>query len=104
MPAYEFDEIGWCIPGQRRFRETHIFGYEVFRSGLEIREIASTAAGDLDFLANRAIMFDYDDSTAALSSLDGTHETGGPTADDDDVEVHRIYDVRSWRSTNAINA
>jgi len=46
------DEIGRGVTGEGGLGEMRIFGEEVFRLGVKIREVAAAAAGDQDFLAD----------------------------------------------------
>ena len=83
----EGDEIGGSVAGEGGFSEMRIFGEEVFRLGVEIREVAATAAGDENFLADFFGSFEEHDAAAAFTSFDGTEETGGAGAEDDYVKV-----------------
>ena len=61
---------------------------EVVRRRVEIREIAAAATGDPDFLADGFVMFEDGNAAAALTRLNGAHQAGGASADDDNIEIH----------------
>jgi hypothetical protein len=78
----EGDEIGWGVAGKGGLGEVRIFGEEVLRLGVKIREIAAAAAGDQDFLAHFFGAFEEHDAATALAGFDGAHETGCAAAED----------------------
>jgi hypothetical protein len=53
---------------------------------MQVGEVAASAAGDQDFLADAVGMFEHNDATAALAGLDGTHQAGSAASQDDHVE------------------
>lgn len=88
MTPDQSDEVVRCIPGESGFVKVRIAGYEVFGGGVGIGEIASSAARDADFLADRLIPLEDGDGSPSLSRLDSAHQAGRPRSDDDDVISH----------------
>ena len=67
-----------------------IFGEEVFRLGVKIREVAAASAGDEDFFADFFGAFEEHDAAAAFPGFDGAQKAGGAAAEDDYVEVGQL--------------
>ena len=88
MPADQLDEVVRCVPGESRFVKVWIAGDEVFVRGMDIGEVASSAARDPDFLADCLVPLEDGDGSPALSRLDSAHQAGRPRSDDDDVISH----------------
>jgi hypothetical protein len=65
-----------------------IFGDEVVGCGVQISKVASAATGDPDFLADGFVVFEDGDLAAALAGLNSAHQSGGASADDDNIEIH----------------
>ena len=65
-----------------------VFRDEVFRCGVEIREIAATAARDSDLFADGLVVFEKGNPPSAFPGFDGAHQAGGSSANDDNVENH----------------
>jgi hypothetical protein len=91
----EGDEIGRGVTREGGLGEMRICGEEVFRLGVEIREVAAAAAGDEDFFADFIGAFEKDYATAALSGFDGAHQAGGTGAQNDYIEVVQSGSPRS---------
>ena len=79
------DEVGRRIARQRGFMETSIFRKEIFGRGMQVREVATAAAGYPDFPAGGVVSFKDDDRSAEFTGFDGAHQAGGAGTDDDDV-------------------
>ena len=88
MPADESDEVVRCIPRESGFVKVRIAGYEVFGGGVDIGEVASSAARDADFLADRLIALEDGNGSPSLSRLDSAHQAGRSRSDDDHVISH----------------
>ena len=88
MPAYQADEVVRCIPGESGFVKVRIAGYEVFGRSVDIGEVASSAARDPDFLADRLVPLEDGNGSPSLSRLDSAHQAGRSRSDDDDVISH----------------
>ena len=80
------DEIGGSVAGQRRLGEMGIGGEEIFGLAVEVGEVAASAAGDEDFLAEAVGVFEDGDAASALAGFDGAHEAGGSATEDQCVE------------------
>jgi hypothetical protein len=52
---------------------------------MDVREVASTTAGDQDLLSDPLRMVEQGDATASFSGFDGAHQAGGTGAQDDYV-------------------
>jgi hypothetical protein len=83
----EGDEIGGGVARQGRLGEVRIFGEEVLRLAVEIREIATATAGDQDFLADFLGALEEHDAAATFSCFDGAHESGSAAAQNNHIKV-----------------
>jgi hypothetical protein len=81
------DKIRGRIPGQRRFGEVRIRGEEMLRLTVEVCEIAASAAGDQNLLAGAFGALDDGDPASAFARLYRAHESSGPCAENDRVEL-----------------
>jgi hypothetical protein len=100
---HESDEIGGVVAGESGLGEVRIFGKEMLRLGVKIREIAAAAAGDKDFLADFFGAFEKDDAAATLSGFYGAQETGGPATQDDYVKIVHPSSLRFDRATGKLS-
>ena len=92
----EGDEIGGRVARESGLGEVRIFGEEVLRLGVKIREVAAAAAGDEDFLADFFGAFEEYYPAAALSGFDGAEESSGAAAQNDHIEVVHPDSSRSF--------
>ena len=83
---YERDEVRGSVPRQGRFAEVRIGGQEIFRTAMQIGEVAAAASGDEDFLADLLGMLQHSNAAPALGGLDGAHESCRARAEHDDIE------------------
>jgi hypothetical protein len=60
---------------------------ESFRRVVKVCEVAASAARDQYLFANLLRMLDNGNAATALPGFDSAHESGGPCADDDRVEL-----------------
>ncbi len=70
---HESNEVGGSVAGERRFGEVAIGGKKVFRAGVEVSEIAASAAGDQDLLADPIGAFEHQDAASALAGFNRAH-------------------------------
>ena len=83
----EGDEIRGRVAGERGFREVFVCGDEVFRTAMDVGEIAAASAGDQDFLADALGTFEHRDSAPTFAGFDGAEQTGGPCAEYQSVKL-----------------
>ncbi len=88
VALHQGDEIRSAIAAERRNAEMRIGRKKLRRGGMEIGEIASSAAGDPDLLARRLCGFQHQNLAAALTGHSGAHHACRTRTDDDDIEVH----------------
>jgi hypothetical protein len=80
------DKIRRCVARDGRFGEVRIRRDKIFDAAVKVREIAASAAGDQDFLAEAIGTFQHGDAAAALAGLDGAHQTRRAAAEDEGIE------------------
>jgi len=80
------DEIRRRVSRQRRLAEVRVGGEEIFRPAVQVREIATPAAGDQDLLANAIGVLKHRDPAATLTGFDGAHQAGCASAKNNYVE------------------
>ena len=85
VALHQFEEVLWLVESECGFGEVWVFGDEVFRSAMDVGEVASASAGDEDFAAGLRIVFKEKHAAIALAGDGGTHQSGGTCAEDDDV-------------------
>ena len=59
---------------------------KVFRTAVKVSEVAASAAGDEDLLADTFGTFQDGNPPAAFTCLDGAHQAGGAGAKHDHIE------------------
>ena len=64
-----------------------IGGNKVFRLTVQVGEVAAAAAGNQNLFADTFGAFENGYAASALASLDGAHEAGCASAENDDVDV-----------------
>lgn len=79
-------KIGRRKTSEGGFGEVRIRGNEIFWHGVNVGEIASTTAGNQDFLADAIGMFKDRDAATATRRLNGTEEARRACAQDQNVE------------------
>ena len=97
MFADELYKIFRCISSERRFGEVRISGNEVFVRGVNVREVAPSAAGDDDLTTNLGVALENDHLSSSLTGLDRAKESGRTATDNDDVESQTHSEYRSLR-------
>ena len=89
------NEIGGAIPPQGTDAKKWIGGQKLCRSGVRIREVATAATGNADFLSGRAAVLHHQHGTSAFARFNGAHHAGGAGSDDDNITVnHRGVPVK----------
>jgi hypothetical protein len=79
----EGDEVGGGVACERGFGEVGVGGEEVVGVGVEVGEIAAASAGDEDFFADAAGVFEEGDAASAFAGFDGAEEAGGTCSEDE---------------------
>ncbi len=92
----ETDEVGGRVACQGRFGKVGIGGEEIVGAGVQIGEIASATAGDEDLFAGAAGALEHSNAAAAAASLNGGHEAGGASAEDENVETVCGHDAEVY--------
>src|SRR5215471_13282709 len=88
MTPHKPDEVVGRVPGECRFMEVRISRNEVFGRGVGVGEIASSASGDPNFLADRFVAFENQNGSSALSRFDRAHQPGSTGANNHDIVDH----------------
>ena len=81
----QFDEMPRRVARQRRLAEVRVRRQVVGRRRAGIGEVAASAAGHQDLLADLVGMVDHQHAQPALASRDRRHQACGAGADDDGV-------------------
>src|SRR2546427_534897 len=82
----KFKKLPRLVKRQSRLREVGILGDEIGRGAVNVREVASSAAGDQDFAARLRVMFQQQHPTAALTCNGSAHQSGGAGAQHNHIE------------------
>ena len=86
MAFHELDEIPWRVTGECRTAEMRILREKIFRSRVDIGEIAATAAGDTDFFAKLVVMLNQQHALAALTRFGCAHHARSTGTENDHVK------------------
>ena len=70
-----------------------IGGEEVVGAGMQVGEVAASAAGDEDFFAGAAGALEHSYAAAAAAGFNGGHEACGASAENENVEGVWIHDA-----------
>ena len=62
-----------------------IVGEKIRRTNTEVCEIAPSATGDEDFLAEFLVMLKNENRSSAFAGFDGAHQTGCASSDNYDI-------------------
>src|SRR6266404_1686699 len=87
MRFHQCNEIGRYVSSQCRFSEVWIGGDKVFRSRMQVGEVATPAAGNQDLFADAVGAFEHCHAPSALARLDGTHQPSRTATENHDVKV-----------------
>lgn len=79
------DEIRRRVARQGRLCEVRIGRQEIFRTAVEVCEIATASAGNEDFSAGAVPSLEHSDAPPAFTRFDGAQQTGRAGADNDSV-------------------
>ena len=90
VALHQLDEVELRIAGEGRAREMRILRQEVFCADVAIGEIAASAAGNADALADPGGVVNQQYTPPALPGLGGAHHAGGTGTDDDNVESNQL--------------
>ena len=83
----EGDEVRRRVAGERGFGEVGIGGEKILRRAVKIGEIGAATAGDEDFAAEASGTLEEGDAAAAFGGFGGAQQTGGASAENEDVEL-----------------
>ena len=83
----EVDEVLRGIASEGGAAEAGVVGPEAVGVGMQVGEVAATAAGDEDLFAGLAGVIEHEDAAAAAGGGGGGHQPGGAGAEDDDVDL-----------------
>ena len=83
------DEIRRSVAGQRRLREVRIRGDEILGRAMDVRKIASSAAGDQNLLSRTLRPFEYGNAAAPFARLHRAHQPGGARPQNQSVKSVR---------------
>ena len=89
VPLDQRDEIARRVTRERGTAEIRVLRKIAGRARADIREVAASAAGDADLLAEPVIVLDEEHAATALPRLRRAHHAGGAGADHDDVVGRR---------------
>src|SRR5207244_4934498 len=105
-PCNQVHEICESVSGQSRLSEMRVGRKKILRSGMQVGEIAASAAGDQDLLADPRGAFKNNDAAATFTGFDGTHEAGrsGPQYDGIVSLIHASISLSGWMNTNSSRA
>jgi len=81
----EAHEVRRSVTGERRLREVGIGGKKIFGAGTQVGEVAAPAAGNQNFPADPVGAFQHQNPSLPLPGLDGTHQAGGASSEDNDI-------------------
>src|SRR5688500_3397521 len=84
----QIDKVFRCITRKRGFAEMWILRNEVFRRGMEVREVTATAAGNYDLSSYLRVALKQQHLASAFARLDRTEKPGRSAAYDDNIELH----------------
>ncbi len=85
----ESDEIFWSEAREGGFGEVGVGGEKIFGRGVKVGEIAASAAGDEDFLADAIGEFKEAHTATAFGGFDGAEQASGTGAEDEDIKGAR---------------
>src|SRR5690606_23484157 len=83
----QLDEVRRRVARQRRLAEVRVRGDVVAGAGAGVGEVAASAAGHEDLLADAVGVLEHARAQPAATGGDRAHEAGGAAADDQDVAV-----------------
>ena len=81
------NEVRRRVPSERGFYEVRICGEKVFRLAMKVCEIAAAATGNQNLLAGTSRALDQRHTPPAFAGFDRAQQSGGPSAENQDVKV-----------------
>jgi hypothetical protein len=81
------DEIGGRVACQGGFCEVWIRGKKIFRTAMNVGEVAAAAAGDENLFAQAVGALEDGDAASTFAGFDGAHKAGGASAKDQCIET-----------------
>ena len=101
MFLHQGNEVRGRVTRQRGFREMRVRGEEVFCLAINVGKIATSAAGDKNFLADAVGTLDNRGAAAAFAGFDRADQPGRPCADNHSVEClghgRSSLSINGWR-------
>lgn len=93
---YQSNEVLRGVAGERGLGEVGVGGEEVFRSGVEVGEVASASSGDEDLFARAVGEVEDEDTAVAAAGFDGGHEAGRTGAEYEYINFCHKVIVSDW--------
>jgi hypothetical protein len=93
----ERDEIGRRLASQRRLGKVRVRREEILGPAMDVREIAASAAGNENLLAETVGVFKNGDAASTPTGLDCTHQAGCATSENQCVETIGHDGVHGYR-------
>src|SRR5579859_2762171 len=84
---YQLQEVSRGVTRQSRLGKVRVRGKEVFRGGVQIREVATASARDEDLFPDALGMFQHQDTPTATTRMHGAEQTGSAASHDEHVIV-----------------
>jgi len=91
MVFNERDKVRRCVTSKRRFGEVRIGTNEIMRRAVKIREIASPAAGNKNFLARAFTALQDRDSSPTFAGFDAAHQARSSSTDDQSIKFVNCF-------------
>ena len=88
VAPYRSNEVLRRVARQGGFVKVGIAGDEMFGRGVDVREVAASAAGDPDLFADCFVAFEDGHRPAPLTRFDSAHQAGRARTDNHDVKGH----------------
>jgi hypothetical protein len=79
-------------------------GEEMAGRGVDVGEVAASAAGDQDFASDPGIVLEDEDAPAPFARFDGAHQSGRAGADDCYIEGRGRHSVSSLAEGKELGA
>ena len=90
VAVHEIKEVVLRIAFQSRHAETLVFGDKILRTGMDIGEIASTAAGNADLFGGLCRMIGNHHGSTALAGFNCTHQAGCTGTNDQNIDFFHV--------------
>ena len=83
---HQLDELAGGISREGGSAEVRVVGEIIFGAGMEVGEIAATAAGDEDFFSDSMVVLEYKHGAIPQTGRPRAHQARATGANNDDVE------------------